>query len=499
LNTLTAVGAGVLGVLLWLSAPPSRVRADPFHFQGIPLGQRALGFGGAFTGVADDPSASYYNPAGLVHTGDSALSASLTLNAFDRQTIVRGFRTSFDQVDLKHDSDPSLPVSGGFLKRLGKRDKSGERAHAIGVSTYAIDQRQLSFDVQTFDPGRTGVATLSVDRSWRTLWNGLSYAYRFSEKLSFGVSGFLSTTRNHYREEQTGASLGSLLASGAYDSNAGAWASYRVNTNVKNLVARLGVLYQYNEKLRLGMMVQPPSIHVRGRASVRQRTLKLDATSDEGSFLNVEQGDLPSHYPLPFEVRLGGSYKLYDWFTLSLDTSFYGRAGSKNHPVIAVGRRAPDPETGAVAEVGHFELESWYRRASGNVSVGAEWLAWNWLAVRAGFFTSLSAAPSVPRQASTYYAPDINRYGGALSLGITAGGYDLSVGSAGLFGKGDAQAYDTTAEAGGMYQRTTVREATLFIFLTGIRNAVGRLAKHADEKLQQLGAKRKASPEGSAN
>ena len=47
-------------------------------------------------------------------------------------------------------------------------------------------------------------------------------------------------------------------------------------------------------------------------------------------------------------------------------------------------------------------------------------------------------------------------------------------------------AFNTRPGAGALYQRTDVKEATLFIFLTGIRNAVTKLAKSADDKLQQL-------------
>ena len=34
-------------------------------FLRMGVGARALGMGGAFTGIADDPSAAYWNPAGL--------------------------------------------------------------------------------------------------------------------------------------------------------------------------------------------------------------------------------------------------------------------------------------------------------------------------------------------------------------------------------------------------------------------------------------------------
>lgn len=468
-------------VLVWIGAA-EQAHADPFHFQSIPLGQRALGFGGAFTGLADDPSAAYYNPAGLVWSGDSALSASLTLNAFDRQTIVDGYRTEVGRTSLRHDAGPSLPSSVGFAKRLGKKGPSGERAHAIGLSTFAVENRQLGFDVEV--QNRTGgdIATLSVDRSARTFWQGISYAYRVSDALSFGLTGFLSLSRNLYREELVGAELGPALPEpGSFEAERAAWESHRVDANVKNLVTRFGALYQANQQWRLGVMFQPPCIHVRGRASVRERRLDSDLAAATGSFFNTTQRGLAAYYPMPWEIRLGTSYKPLPFLTLSLDASLYGPTGSKQKPVVAVGDRKPDPETRAIASVGRFELDRWHRKTSGNVSIGSELVLWDWVAVRAGLFTSLSAAPKVPRTSTQYFAPDIHRFGGAISVGLTRSGYDLSLGAAGMFGRGRAMALDITNEAE-PYQRTTVHEGTLFVFLTGARNAISRLAKEAQER-----------------
>lgn len=466
-----------------LSSLPCGALADPFHFQGIPLGQRALGFGGAFTGLADDPSAAYYNPAGLVWSGDSALSASLTLNAFDRQTIEDGYRTGVGRSTLRHDAGPSLPSSVGFLKRLGKRGPKGERAHALGISTFAVEQRQLGFDVEVQNRPGGDIATLSVDRNARTTWHGVSYAYRVSDTISFGLSGFLSLTRNMYREELMSAELAAALPEpGSFATEGAAWESHRVDANVKNLVTRFGALYQAHERVRVGLMFQPPCLHVRGRASVRERRLDTDILAGTGSFFTATQRGLPAHYPMPWEMRLGASYKPRSWLTLSMDASLYGPTGRKEKPVVAVGDRRPDPETGASASVGRFELDRWYRKTSGNVAIGGEVTLWQVVAVRAGLFTSLSAAPELPRQSQQYFAPDIHRFGGAFSVGVTTLGYDLSLGTAGLFGRGDAMALDVT-NAAEPYQRTVVRDATLFVFLTGARNAITKLAKEAQERL----------------
>lgn len=61
---MTVARAFLLGGLLWLGA------SGPAAGQGMEaVGLRALGMGGAFVAVADDATATYWNPAGLV-TGD---------------------------------------------------------------------------------------------------------------------------------------------------------------------------------------------------------------------------------------------------------------------------------------------------------------------------------------------------------------------------------------------------------------------------------------------
>ena len=50
-------------------SPPESLWAQvPLFFDDIGCGPRSIAMGQAFTAVADDPSAAYYNPAGLTQT-----------------------------------------------------------------------------------------------------------------------------------------------------------------------------------------------------------------------------------------------------------------------------------------------------------------------------------------------------------------------------------------------------------------------------------------------
>jgi hypothetical protein len=72
-----------------------------------------------------------------------------------------------------------------------------------------------------------------------------------------------------------------------------------------------------------------------------------------------------------------------------------------------------------------------------------------------------------------------------VSLGINAAGFDMALGVAGLFGRGDGLALDTREDEW-RYRRTTVTDSTLYIFLTGMRSVVAKLASTADKMLEDM-------------
>lgn len=492
--------ARVLGCLCLLigSATAVVVKADAFHYQTVPLGERALGMGGAFTGVADDPSAVFYNPAGMAQLEDTSLSASLTLNAFDTRTIVRGYRTAEGEVSLKHDSRPILPLFVSLVKQVGKK-RDGGRRHAIALSTLTIDQRRLLFDVEirTSDAalasGKSPVFdSFNLEHEESTIWQGLSYSFRLRDRLSIGASTYLSIYRMRYEEEQLNVTTAVLNPDfGTLENPTVSLNTRRTSSNVKNLVGRVGVLYTQLTRagaIRYGLMFQPPSIKLTGSAKVQERRLLADtvAAPAYGTYFDSSDSGLDASAPRPWEVRLGTSYTPDARFLVAFDASLYGPVGSAADPVIAVGAAQPDPVLGDAPQAGDLLVTSWHSKLSGNVSLGIEGKIRETVALRVGFFTDLSAAPPVPKVSGTVVPTDLNRFGGALSVGLISGGYDLSVGAAGVMGRGDGQAYDLSRQSGPFF-RTEVIDRTLFVFISGAKSAVTKLAKAAYRSLRSRG------------
>ena len=85
----------VLGMMLALAAPLCAQKLLPERLllstgQYIGSGSRALGLGGTYTGIADDYSAVWWNPAGLAQVKRIELQGSLARAGYGNETSYYG-------------------------------------------------------------------------------------------------------------------------------------------------------------------------------------------------------------------------------------------------------------------------------------------------------------------------------------------------------------------------------------------------------------------------
>ncbi len=151
--------ASILLLLGLLVAPAGiSAQATPFQLRFANPGARSLGFGGAFAALADDATAAYANPAGLVQLVRPEISIEARITAFS----------------INSAADGTPDVSG------------------VGFSSFVYPRKRWSvaiYDTQLVELGNpfTGGVGFQISGSVNVRNQGLSGAYNLTENLSLGL------------------------------------------------------------------------------------------------------------------------------------------------------------------------------------------------------------------------------------------------------------------------------------------------------------------------
>ena len=166
-----------------------------FEFSFSNPGARSLGLGGAFTALADDATAVFANPAGLVQLVEMEVSAELRHWRYSTPYIEGG----------RYEGEPTgigLDTTDGLRTAVSEEQLTGlsflSFVYPKGNWSFAVYRHQLAnFRAETdtqglFHTGGTGTVTIrSFDRRWSTELDIVSYgvagAYRISDRVSAGV------------------------------------------------------------------------------------------------------------------------------------------------------------------------------------------------------------------------------------------------------------------------------------------------------------------------
>ena len=101
----------IAALLAAFSAGPAY--ADGYYTPAPLLGERASSLGGAFVGLADDPSAAWYNPAGLASLQSSVFGANLDLYELSFVTRESAVRVGDDAEAVSLSQFVSVPTAFG--------------------------------------------------------------------------------------------------------------------------------------------------------------------------------------------------------------------------------------------------------------------------------------------------------------------------------------------------------------------------------------------------
>jgi len=158
-----------------------------FQFQFTAPGARAMAMGGAFIALADDTSAAFFNPAGLVNldksqsTAEFKLDSIITPRAAEWNSFTTGTLTEFS-------GDIVSPSFGSFVFPFGNITAAISVANTISYyEEFALETRLLPGTTDTLNPIKG-----MLDLDGYTF--ALSVALRLNDFWAFGASAGVSLT-----------------------------------------------------------------------------------------------------------------------------------------------------------------------------------------------------------------------------------------------------------------------------------------------------------------
>ncbi|MDI6804435.1 MAG: outer membrane protein transport protein [Bacteroidota bacterium] len=349
-------------------------------FQINEHGAKAMGMGGAFTGLASDPSAIFFNPAGLSFQKGANIMLGTTL-IFPSTTFTPKGSTQ----DAKMKSQIFYP------------------SNIYG--TYTMDDG-LAFGIGVYNPYGLGTVW---DKDWvgsriatktelQTFFINPSVSYKFNEQLSFGigVSYVLANVELSFRVP----TFRTLLP--PTPSTTDGTASLEADGNGINFNA--GIIYRPFDNLMLGLAYR------------HSTKLELEGTA-KFTDMNALQsffpgGDGSTEITLPLNLTFGAAIDVTKELTVSTDIQFIGWS-SYDSLVVKITEGPASPL--GVLQKGSTSIKDW--KNAFILRWGVEYRFENW-SLRGGLVFDVTPQPLHKTEPML---PDGNR--GEAMLGI---GYNIT-------------------------------------------------------------------------
>ncbi|MBN1224272.1 MAG: outer membrane protein transport protein [Candidatus Aminicenantes bacterium] len=240
------------------------------------MGIRALGIGAAYVGLADDPSAIFYNPAGLILQKNKL---NFSINGL---YVMPVHEFSADGLSARSEERTSIPQV--FITyKTSDRITFGFGVYAP-YATGGVNWREE--DLGTPLNSYLGILSLTP-----------SVSYQISEKLSIG---FNVNIYHSVLEVDTKTEFGQPL---------------ETKENGSAITAGLGLMYSVNDKLRIGVTVRgPATMKISGTTSLAQSVPGVGT-------VHIKR-DSETEFKLPWDFEIGFSYRFSDRLVLSTSAQY---------------------------------------------------------------------------------------------------------------------------------------------------------------------------------
>lgn len=408
LKNRISLGIGLL--LVWLYQPAS---ADPYHYVNMLVGNRASGLGGAYLALSDDASGCYYNPAGIAFAPTESLSASVNAlslsNKYYRDALTGADNAAHDWVQV---SSSLLPNYFGIIKKFN----FGMLGFSYAVPD-AINRRQKQhfYGIQSDYTGNwIQNYTMNINDSDKTYLLGPSYAYGYSDALSFGATLYV-----YYRDMEMIRNQFLSFLNGEHN-----FINYYDRKSEWGCKPILGVMYEPLEKLAVGMTLSKTFI-VSSKTEAQEIRRNTNDTDNFGNTNDIYYAEYESDDTDSFPVSLsfGAAYFYSSRLLFAGDISYFDKADDKESVL--------------------------------NLAIGTEYYITSTLALSAGFYTDNANTPKLSSN-SYNQLEHVDIYGMTFSISKFTRSSSISLGVAFAYGKGDANVIegDTTIFDAELYNAT---------------------------------------------
>jgi hypothetical protein len=371
------------------------------NYNGVLVGERAAGMGGAAIAlVGDASSGAYYNPATLARLSGSSLSANVTL--FNKYDATYGQQESLDTSLFRINQGAILPIpaASGLV--------SSFHNFTAAVSIVLPEYQNFGGIIDS-----TGGNSTFLRLQNQSVWVGGAFALNITNHDALGFTAY-------YTSQTYDRSLNSLYALGAGTTSDVEETTFTTNS----IIYQLGYFHEFSKSWQVGAVARFLSIPVDSTGSYSNSSV----SSGGAAPTPTQTVNLKARADVPEKLGMGVVYSTPHKQSYSLDVDWYG------------GNSFTDLEDyGDLIE----------QNPVVNFALGFENYIEPWLALRLGLFSDFASSPTVPENLNRRYQDHIDKYGFSANFGIKTtdhttvdlGGYYLGgVGATSEFIDGSYQA-----------------------------------------------------------
>ena len=417
---------------IFLAAFMTAARADLYNHKIVLVGDKGAALGGAFTGLADDATATYYNPAGLTQIKNIKLNVSAQVVQYQKQKIGIAEGT-----DIPYNSFNFSPTITAFSQRMGNwaygfsvvtpiNDLFTGEQKIEGAYHEPTDINDGCYaDSGQADPCYTRLNLSYYDVAKSTMI-GPSLALKYNEKISLGFTIY-AIYSTELEKTAYGGWDGNYVGGDTDDLSRfhESLVTRSVNQTGLGATGMFGMLVQMNQGFSVGINISPGSMvwmsrveeqrveEIRNDSAVKVNTDPNNPDKTQAQIIyNLSGNEKHTEISAP-SLSLAVSWKPWEPLMLTAQTDYY--LGSQ----YTYTGFTPEDGAGRSGFEAFSASEITYtikKNAVANFSGGVELQVMKGYSVAVGGYTDFSQGPDDDRPAS--WDRNIDYYGFTASLGM---------------------------------------------------------------------------------